>query len=181
MGIRKYLDLYQNFSGSSQEVYTQELFIDLLPDQDQWHEYKTAYPARKSIRLIKPDEMFTDLVMNNSINISSSKNYYHFAIEDTLLMGFKDYDVNFKSRAFEEFMPGYNYTGQKYLIISSSNEIRVYNLFTNNLIANYVKDFTLDSRPVENIDTYYHFTIEKDVFDEGFDDVIIYSKARGTD
>jgi hypothetical protein len=58
------------------------------------------------------------------------------------------------------------YNNEKYLITANENEIAVYNLFTNNLLANFVSSFSVPYKPANNQNGYYKFSIIKDVFDE---------------
>jgi hypothetical protein len=57
----------------------------------------------------------------------------------------------------------------------NDNEIAIYNLLTNNLMANYVSGFTTDMKRVQKENGFYEFSIRKDIFDEGWDSWVIIS------
>ncbi len=81
-------------------------------------------------------------------------------------MSTKDKIKNYVSKKFVEQFPNINYQGQKYLITADKNEVNIYNLYTNSLIASYTMGFTIDAESVPIEDGYFSFYVKKDVFDE---------------
>ena len=55
------------------------------------------------------------------------------------------------------------------MIRINNSEIAVYNLYTNNLIANYVSGFTIDMKPVPKEDGFYKFQFRKYLIEESPD------------
>jgi hypothetical protein len=66
---------------------------------------------------------------------------------------------------YEEIFGDKKYNGEKYLMIANESEISIYNLFTNNLIANYVMSFAVPQQSVPQKDGYFRFKVKKDLFD----------------
>src|SRR5690606_38748614 len=98
--------------------------------------------------------------------IKESPNFYMIKIPSNLLLTSSEKPENYTSRKFKEIFPNINYNGAKYLIVASSKEVNIYNLFTNILIASYTMGFSEDFKEVPKEDGLFQFYIEKDVFDE---------------
>ena len=90
-----------------------------------------------------------------------------------LLFSAFDKDENYQSKIFNELFPNSKYKGEKYLLRVNDTEIAVYNLYTNNLIANYASSFTTDMKPVPKEKRSYKFMIKKELFDEDLSDLQI--------
>ena len=73
---------------------------------------------------------------------------------------------NYQSKLFHELFPENLYHGEKYAIIADTNEVSVYNFYSNNLIAKYVRSFSPSSEKVPQINNYYQFLIKKKIFDK---------------
>ena len=86
--------------------------------------------------------------------------------DGNILISTPEKEENYYSKIFQEFYPKNKYNGERYLIRINDSEIAVYNLYTNNLIANYVSGFTLDMKPVPKENDLYTFCINKKIFDE---------------
>lgn len=68
-----------------------------------------------------------------------------------------------------ELFPEALYHNEKYLIQANAEEVSVYNLYSNILIAKHVRGFSDTNNPVEQKDGYFIFAIKKEVFDEPID------------
>ncbi|MGB2990919.1 MAG: hypothetical protein WBC98_13275, partial [Candidatus Zixiibacteriota bacterium] len=71
----------------------------------------------------------------------------------------------YQSKKFHGVFGNREYQGEKYLILANGSEISIYNLFTNNLIANYVSSFSDTHSPVPSENGLYYFTARKYIFD----------------
>ncbi len=83
----------------------------------------------------------------NSFIISEDSSYYMFRIYDRLLISPIKNIQNYKSKTFSELLPSRQYM-EKYGIFADSNEVSIYNFYSNNLIAKYVRSFTLTQKRV---------------------------------
>ena len=70
----------------------------------------------------------------------------------------------YASVKFNEVLPRERYGGERYLITADSNEIVVYDLYTNNSIAGYAAGFSLPPKSVPIENGAYTFFLRKDVF-----------------
>ena len=79
----------------------------------------------------------------------------------------------YKSKKCKEIVPDYRYNGEKYLITADANEISVFNLYTNNLIAKFVSSFSIPVKNVPQKEGLWEFSILKTVFDENISSLYI--------
>ena len=111
-------------------------------------------------KIIKADTTFT---------IGKSDSFYLVQSKGNILISTPDKQKNYLSKTFNEYFPDNDYNGEKYLIRINNSEIAVYNLYTNNLIANYVSGFTIDMKPVPKEDGFYKFQFRKYLIEESPD------------
>ena len=155
-GINSYIKLYLKYSGSAKKVNELDSAKILLPPIEEYEKFLNDFKDKTTIKIHKP----------------GNDNYYHFKVRTNLLLSTKDKIKNYVSKKFVELFPNIDYQGQKYLITADKNEISVYNLYTNSLIASYTMGFTINAEPVPIEDSYFSFYVKKDVFDENKDEMI---------
>lgn len=166
VGIGNYIRLYRDYSGTEDEVRTMRIDTSRLPPSTEWMEFigteDSCSPVGITVR--KP---FPSAVDNGRMGfmVSDSSRIY-FWIKDTLLLTPVASPPIYCSDKFRELFPSREYTGQKYSIIADSSGISIYNLFTGNLIASYVKSFALPPRKVEREKGYFKFSAARSLFDE---------------
>jgi len=167
LGVKKYLQLYKNYSGSAEFVSGADISSADLPPDSCWISY-----------LNHPDiDNYIDIgggQTNNYKNIAKTENYcidenddnYFFKLKNTIGVTSPEENPEYSSKQFIELFPGKIYKRQKYIIKADSSEISVYNLLTNNLIAKYSAGLSLENSPVIKKDGFYLFAIKKRLFDE---------------
>jgi hypothetical protein len=89
-------------------------------------------------------------------------------VKNRLLLNSKIPDDTYKSILYPQLVSGSKYHGEKYLVRANKNEIGIYNLFTNNLIASFVTSFSITEKEVPQKDGYFEFSVNADSFDEEF-------------
>lgn len=168
MGIKKFLELYERFS--EQDISKGDFVIpaEALPAEKEWLAYASSYKSPA-----EPVVMGIDMAALPIIDKSPKPGYifkqpgeYVFMVRDTLLLGGGPSSGQYQSSVFTERLPGRVYKGEKYLILAGGDEISVYNLYTNTLIAKYVRGFTLHGAEVQKQKGYYIFSVAATVFDE---------------
>ncbi len=80
-----------------------------------------------------------------------------------MLLGADASLARYESQKFFELFGARKYKGEKYALIAGPQEIQVYNLYTDNLIANLVCSFRTGLESVPYEDGYYRFEIRKSV------------------
>ncbi len=174
-GIEAYQKIYQKYSGNTSNAVTQFVSGDELPSLENWNVFLSDYSKNKTIDIGLNKNGFTKTYENNAFKIFESSTLYFFQTKDTILISTNIPFNNYQSKKFKEVFPNQNYAEEKYLVISNTNEISVYNLYTNNLIANYTASLTIPMRNVPVRSGYFEFFIQKDVFDEPLSQLSIKS------
>ena len=171
LGIERYLSLYIKYSGTYEDVSQMNIVQDDLPTLERWQEFLNEFKENKTIGFDYNCPQVFQILHDTKAEILENCDRYYFSIKDTLIISSGDEQKRYKSRKFEEIFPNKRYNGEKYLIMASNDEISVYNLYTNCLIANFVSAF---SEPVEIVplhDGFYKFSVPKRIFDEEFRDI----------
>jgi len=165
IGIERYLELYRKYSGTADEIGKMKIHDNELPEKATWEKFLADYSQKKAIDF-KSSRLQTQLIYDGaSARIFEDSQSYHFDMRDTLLIGADTKGEEYQSKRFHEVFENRKYRGEKYLILVDANEISIYNLFTNNLIANYVSQFSDTSSPVPSENGLYYFSVRKHVFD----------------
>jgi hypothetical protein len=172
LGIESYLKLYLKYSGSAERI--NNIIInpsDLLP-VNNWKNFLSEYSKKKIIE-IKNEFNFPKLIFESPFaRISENATHYFFQIKDTLLVSTDDKICEFQSKKFAEVFKNRQYSGEKYLIIVNYNEVAIYNLYTNNLMANFISSFSIPMKLVPQKDGFFEFSVLKKLFDESLSKVL---------
>ena len=88
-----------------------------------------------------------------------------------------NYPEGYKSKKFIEFFKDHEYQGEKYLIIANSDEVAIYNLFTNNLIADFVSSFSIPMKLIPKKDDFFEFYTLKSLFDKPLTEILKQKKT----
>ena len=144
-----------------------------LPPEAKWLKYLNEYPGNEQIKIYYDEKGCTTLIDSSFIILKGKDDFYFIKTNQSFLISTFNKEGNYISKIFRQLYPKNHYKGEKYLIRVNDSEIAVYNLFTNNLIADYVSGFTLDMKPVPKENGFYKFLIKKDLFDESPDKLTI--------
>lgn len=179
IGIQSYLKLYRAHSGSAGDNVTVQIASNELPDDSRWQLYIRTSSQNQLITLDSISNHDRVIFEDQFSRVSEDSMQYHFLLFDSLLLPSTITFPTFRSREFSELFPGKIYHGEKYLIRATHEEISVYNLLTNNLIANYVESFTIPPLSVPQSGNRYSFSIKKNVFDEPIGSLLNTNKHGG--
>jgi hypothetical protein len=173
IGMEKYLELYQKYSGTADEVGKMEIPENELPRRATWEEFLAKYSQKKAIDFKRSGIQAQLIYDGASAKIFEDSQSYYFHMRDTLLIGNDTMGKEYQSKKFHEVFENRKYRGEKYLILANANEISIYNLFTNNLIANYVSSFSETYSPVPSENGLYYFGVRKNIFDEELKSILM--------
>jgi hypothetical protein len=164
IGIDEYYKLYIEYSS----INTSGLVIDNndLPSDLKWNDFVNNYSNEEEIKIDFENEGFHTLIMDSTYNLKMNDSFYLFETKENILISTYDGSKIYLSKIFNEAYPDKKYNGEKYLIKVTASEVAVYNLYNNNLIANYVSGFSTEMKSVPNINGYYKFLINRAIFDE---------------
>jgi len=168
IGIDRFLELYMKYSGDSDDVLRMSINRADIPDNDRWLSYIESFEPNTNIVLDCFRDDCDHIYESDFARIYADSIHYHFAIEDTLLIGKLDSLNGYISSKFTELLPDREYHGEHYLLIAEPAEIRIYDLGTNNLIANYVSAFTTDMKAVTKREDRLLFSVNREIFHNTF-------------
>ena len=165
VGVEKYLNLYLKYSGTAKEIDNSAISEKDLPPVSAWQEYLAGYEKVRNIDFkftLKEKQM---IYQAPNCKIYNDSLYYEFCVKDTVLLTAKNIPVNYKSKKYDEIFSDENYRGEKYLVMANENEVSIYNLYTNNLIACFSSSFSIPYESVPFFNGLYKFRVLKDVLD----------------
>lgn len=172
-GIEKYLELYTKYSSSSDEIDKIQISPDDLPASIVWENFFNKNTDSNLIRISNIDaKNFQFLVSENEdVSIYANDNEYLIKVKNNVGLKSKE-NINYHSTLFSELFPNSKYQGEKYIISANAEEVSIYNLFTNNLIAKYVKGFSIDNESVQQENGYFVFSVKRKIFDDNLECMI---------
>jgi len=167
-GIKWFINLYKKYSGDAEIINRVKIDTTDLPSNKEWENYLKEKKNNNSISISEVDvkDFTKEIKKSENYKIYENSANYLFELKGSIILTPKNYLMNYESKLFQELYTNKKYQGEKYLIIPDTNEISVYNLFSNNLIAKYVRSFTTENKPVFIGDGFYLFSIKKKIFDE---------------
>jgi len=167
LGIKKYLNLYMKYSGGSEVADTTSITTDDLPPDSAWKHFMDDFENEKSIVISDTEPAISGRLIRDgkTYSIFDHGDYYFFNMKDILLISSNERYDGYRSRKFAELFPSRTYRSEKYAIVADSDEVSVYNLFTNDLIAEYSRGFSVSALPVPTHDGHFEFEVRKEVFD----------------
>lgn len=158
IGIEKYLELYRFVNGSLEDLKTFNFGKLNLPANDKFIKFLKEY----------------EVTMNISVDDSKKKEngYLKFSIDALRLIlpdDLKEIRDNYVSKKYNEvfYKNADEVCKYKYGITADSSSISVYNFYTNDIIASYSVNFSIERKPVQNNNGKYEFYVKETLFDTG--------------
>jgi translation initiation factor 2 beta subunit (eIF-2beta)/eIF-5 len=147
--IDDYLKFYKNLSGTFEDINKIKLNSVNSNIFSDFERYISKYKYSEDIAFKNN---------NNFIQIKSDKSFF--------LTPENSYK-NYTSGKFIEILKEREYKGEKYYFAINENEINIYNLYSNELIASYVNSF--EQNPVKYFTgSEYFFFISESLLDEDY-------------
>jgi hypothetical protein len=166
LGTERYLDLYRRYSGSASEVQAMQIKVGDLPSDSAWQAFVSAKSSQWTIQPGCEGDAGHLVLETPEATITVNDDRYCFTIRDTILLVQDTKVSGVRSKQFETLLGTRPYGGEKYAVVADSQEISVYNLYTNNLIAKFVGDFADPPMRLAAKDGWYRFSVLKAVFEE---------------
>lgn len=165
IGMSRYLALYRQFSGTAEQVAQMNLVPTLLPDSELWWKWIAGQSSRPLIDTAETAVGFAEIRRDEVMALRQDSARYLIECRDTVLIGGDSGTEAPVSRKFREVFPEREYRGEKYLILASEEEVQIYNLYTEELIANLVGSLRLPPVTAAVGAGSYRFAVKKTVFD----------------
>ncbi len=165
IGINRYLALYRQFSGTSEQIAQMILVPTILPDSASWSKWITLQSSRSLIDTAGTTAGFAQVRRGAALILWQDSARYLIECRDTVLIDGDSSTAFPASRKFGEVFPEREYRGEKYLIMASKEEVQIYNLYTEELIASLVGSLRLPPVTAAVGDGRYRFLVKKEAFD----------------
>jgi hypothetical protein len=173
LGIESYIGLYRSYSGNFDfvsNITTEEV---KLPSVEKYKKFLNKFKRNEDVKPESSPNKTKKVYSGSEGEIFDENDYYLFKIKGDISLKSNEYFQGYKSARFEELFPTALYSGEKYLISVQLREVKIYNLFTNNLIATYSTGLSFDQKTIPNEGGYFEFLVKKDIFNEGLENLQI--------
>jgi hypothetical protein len=165
LGVDRYLELYRRHSGTAAAVDSLAINAAELPADSAWQAF-LAQPGLHAT-IVPGDEFDSTRIVCSApdLTVTDDGDYYGIVVADTALLQGTGGFPGYRSRQFKQLFPHRAYHGEEYAILTDVNEISIYNLYTNNLIAKFVGAFADPPVTMASVKGRYRFRVLKSVFD----------------
>jgi len=182
LGAGNYLGLYRKYSGLKDSQPPDRIDRADLPGDECWQAFlrgysqfdKIYFESSPSFEKSHPEARV--VYQGENTRIFELGESYFFQLGDTLILSDSSKPERYRSSKFSELFGDSKYSGEKYLVAASPEEIGVYNLFNNNLEANFVSSFSWPPQSIPLNRGRVEFHLRKTVFDQPLSEFFIKTR-----
>ena len=166
LGTEGFLHLYRKYSGDSDQVEKMSIPPEDLPADAAWLAFAGKMPDKNPILLSLKAADRTCIFADPALEVWAADSCYHVFMRD--MAGLKQAEAKggYASNRFAEVCRGRVYQGERYLFVADTNEVTIYDLFTDNSIAGYSSSFSLKGEKVRQVNGRLTFWVRQDIFTE---------------
>lgn len=168
IGAEQFLELYRKYSGSSDQLESMKIVGTEIPDDNLWSNFVTQSARIHQITVDASESGFIEVYRDSTLVVAENEQKLMFKVSGAALIGGNEEFAGYRNLTIKESFGGLQYRGEKYGILADSSEIKIYNLYTGNLIANLVSAFRAPSEAVPYDGRYFRFVADRDIFEENF-------------
>ena len=169
IGINSFFDLYRRNSTVQENIGGLLLNKGELPAESKWLAYVKKRGAQHAIELEPSDKDFKEIYSDSLIAISMGPSQYLIRTRAKAAFGGGDIRGNYHSTIFAQEFGEREYREEEFAIVANSDEIKIYNLYTNNLIANLVGSFRNPALTIPSENGVFSFVVNKSAFNTSFE------------
>lgn len=176
LGQGEYLTLYKKLNGNIDYVKGIKPGDITLPAPGKFVSYLEKYGKEKIFYVNPGDTVKPDIkITGTGGSFTAAEKYYKFFVVNYLLTGPVQADPAFE--VYSKYLAALNGNGMtrtKYCITADSLSVKVINLFNDELIFNFNRNFSLTGIKIPSSGDYpYSFFIRKDIFENDLDGEVI--------
>ncbi len=164
IGVEAFLQLYRKYNANY--PVTISINSNDLPLEKEWKKFINNYQTMTNIQFPENNRAEIIIKKDNLIIGETEEFYYFYTKWDKLLFSENKNAIKYRSKQYNILFPEAKYNGEKYLFLLNEDEINIYNLYTNNLIACYVSAFSPSQASVPQKDEWFSFTVRKNIFND---------------
>ncbi len=162
IGVEAFLQLYRKYSSNC--PVTISINSKDIPLEKEWKKFINNYSTMTNIKFPEKKTDNIRIKRDNIIIGETEKFYYFYTKSDKLLFSENENVKKHRSKQYNILFPEEKYHGEKYLFLINEEEINIYNLYTNNLIACYVSAFSPSYVSVPQKNGWFSFSVRKSIF-----------------
>ena len=166
LGIGRLLELYRKYSADGEHIQAMVVDTTDLPPKGEWEAFIGKVGSENPIQVSSPTKDETEVLVDSALEIWESGCYYHVRMKTTVALKPEDADPQYESKQFAEMCPGRTYHGERFLFVGDTNEVTIYDLYTNNSIAGYSSGFSPSMDRVQQQGGKLDFWVLKEMFGE---------------
>jgi hypothetical protein len=166
LGMDGYLQLYRKHSGRATSIETRLIEPYEIGEDASWQSFLAASGKDPDVEPDSGSPAGRAVYTSDACRIVDEGAWYHVELDGDLLVPSKTPVGAYQSRTFRELLPDQVYAGQRYLLRARTEEISVYDLFTNTLVASYAVAFAGPAAKIPVAGGRASFRVRKSVFEE---------------
>ena len=164
LGVAGYLELYARYGGDASAVSGMTIRKSELPPDAAWRRFLDEQPRTGSVTPgVGGLDVGADTFTFRPLPAGAQ---FGFAVPGITLALAGPAPAGYRSFLFEELLGDQPYAGERYLIRASAEEVGVYDLFTNTMIAHTAMAISGDPEDIPFIAGRYVFSVDRAVFPE---------------
>jgi len=165
-GVSKFLDMYRNHSGLAEDERVKFIQTAEVGDTTGWKEFLDKRILDNEVSIDTFNGAGRLLINEKSLKITEDGDRYYFETDGLVAISSSKHWPEYHSKKFHELIPHAGYNGEKYLIRADKDEVAVYDLYDNEVIAGFFGSLHYPSISIPRNGNNYIFSIEKRVFGE---------------
>lgn len=172
-GAEKYLAFYRRHLSVDAGALPEITPADLPPDS-LYHRFLNSVAVSSPVRFPRHSPSWPLLVSGHWGEVWDAGDSYFFRVRGSLLLTPENPpDAVFESREFHAMFPDVRYSGQKYFLEVSREELKLFNFYTGTLTAFFSKGLSLEGRELEREAGLFEFALARSLFEEDLPDLLV--------
>lgn len=163
-GMDHFFHLYRTYSGSAEQVQRMMLHDRDLPPHDVWLAYVDSVARSSTIRLDAPSPSKGILLRHSDVEIHDAGMLLLIRMKSDFGLRPRTWVKSYVSSLFRAIKPSAEYNGVRFFFVADSQEIVVYDCYTNTSLASYARGLRLMPQPIDRRNGMYAFWIRKELF-----------------
>ncbi|MER3523922.1 MAG: hypothetical protein C4326_07600 [Ignavibacteria bacterium] len=163
-GMNHFLRLYRTYSGTADRVQRMMLHDRDLAPHEAWLAYVDSVAHSSSIRLDAPSPPKGILLQHGDVEIHDAGVWLFIRMKSDFGLRPRTLRKQYVSSLFRAIKPSAEYNGVRFFFVADSQEIVVYDCYTNTSLASYAPGLHLKPQAIERRSGMYAFWIRKDLF-----------------
>ncbi|RMI09238.1 MAG: hypothetical protein D6681_07300, partial [Calditrichaeota bacterium] len=167
LGVESYLRLYRSHGGDTPSLNNIPRNGSRLPPPEAFEAFLQKHEAFSTVAFpsLWPD--FPPLMEAHWGSVWEDERWYYFRLRGSVRMiPSRPVGKAFRSREFHEIFPDVPYSGERYYLQVSPEEVKLYDFYTMALIAFYSNGLSPTRQAIREEDGYFRFALPRKLFAE---------------